>query len=317
MLEPEIEIPVHTKPKQRFSGHQTFALRIAWLPKAVEAIREDPALLNDTLKSVTQLGLGKNMVESLRCWLEAYGVASNGERGWELTPEAKLILGDGGADEYLEDPQTLWWLHWKISTPREAPFFAWDLLINRWNEPSFSPTAVVDNFRRHAEEEGRTLSDVTMNQHFDVWLRTYSPTRSSRAVEDGLDSPLTALSFVRQLGDRETAGRREALYGFDLGRKRGVTQPLFHYFLLDWWDARDTKEQTAPFHEVAHGPRSPGRVLRMPEAEVLERLRLLSDSPVSGFELHESLNQQQLRKRGKLPAREAVLAMAYVRGKQK
>jgi len=314
--EPQIEISVSAAPQHRFSGHQTFALRIAWLPKAVEAIDQDPFLLNDTLKAVTQLGLGKNMVESLRCWLEAYGVASKGAEGWTLTTEGELIFGRNGADRYLEDPQTLWWLHWKISTLREAPFFAWDLLINRWNEPSFSPSAVVADFRRHAEQEGRTLSNVTLTQHFDVWLRTYSPTRAVRAAEDGLDSPLTSLALVRPYGERETLGRRETVYGFDLGRKRAISQPLFHYCLLDWWEARESDEQTAPFHEAAHGARSPGRVLRMPESEVLDRLRLLDARPDSGFEFHESLNQQQLRKRGRAPAREDILTAAYVRGKQ-
>ncbi|WGM45835.1 hypothetical protein KOAAANKH_00699 [Brevundimonas sp. NIBR10] len=312
----DLENPTIRKPEHRFSGHQTFALRIAWLPKAVEAIAADPNLLNNTLQSVTRLGLGKNMVEALRCWLEAYGVATKGTNGWALTNEAALILNrPHGFDPFLEDPQTLWWLHWKISTLRVAPFFAWDLMINRWNEPSFSASAVVESFARHAEQDDRVLSEVTMKQHFEVWLRTYCAPKGGRALEDGLDSPLAGLALVRQFGERETAGRREHVYGFDLGRKRGVSQALFHYCLIDWWDARPDDEQTAPFHEVAHGSRSPGRVLRMPEGEVRERLHLLGAIQTSGFELHESLSQQQLRRTDSpLPDRLGALTAAYARG---
>jgi len=297
----------------RFSGHQTFALRIAWLPKAVAAIQGGLDVLNDPLQGVIELGLGKNMVEALRCWVEAYGVARRCPDGWRLTEEAAVIFGSGGTDPYLEDTQTLWWLHWKISTLRTAPFFAWELLVNRWNDPTFTSSTAVQEFGRQAEREGRSLSEVTLKQHVDVWLRTYLSPRGVRAMEDGLDSPLAALGFVRQAGEREAAGRHEPVFAFDLSAKRGISLPLFRYALLDWWEARDGRDDTAPFHEAAHGPGSPGRVFRLPETDVRNRLQALSADPKSGFELHESLNQYQVRRRGPAPSLPAALAAAYAR----
>ncbi|MEO8112918.1 MAG: DUF4007 family protein, partial [Phenylobacterium sp.] len=102
-----------------------------------------------------------------------YGVARRGPDGWQLTDEGAVIFASQGEDPYLEDPQTLWWLHWKISTLRTAPFFAWELLVNRWNDPTFTSSAAMLEFARQAEREGRTLSEVTLKQHIDVWLRTY------------------------------------------------------------------------------------------------------------------------------------------------
>lgn len=79
--------PANDAAAFRFGGHQSFALRIAWLPKAVAAIEAGVDPLSDPLVGVVELGLGKNMVEALRCWIDAFGVARrrrDGGGGWEL-----------------------------------------------------------------------------------------------------------------------------------------------------------------------------------------------------------------------------------------
>jgi hypothetical protein len=216
----------------RFGGHQTFALRIAWLPKAATAIEDGQDPLTNPINGVINLGLGKNMVEALRCWIEAYGVARKTGATWRLTPEGAAIFRTMGYDRFLEDEQTLWLLHWNISTQRRAPFFAWELLINRWNEQRFTPSSVVLSFAREAERALRSLSDISARQHFDDWLHTYLPTRGSRVEEQGLDSPLAALGFVTAVGDREISnGRREPVYAFNLNPKRSISQALFDHCL--------------------------------------------------------------------------------------
>ena len=88
------------------------------------------------------------MVEALRCWIVAFGIARNVDQRWSMTPLGHAIFGPLGHDRFLEDEQTLWLLHWNIATLRKAPFFAWELLINRWNEPTFSASAILEVFLR-------------------------------------------------------------------------------------------------------------------------------------------------------------------------
>ena len=54
------------RPHYRFSGHESFACRYAWLPKAYRALRNDPLIFSDEPRAMVELGLGKNMVRSLR-----------------------------------------------------------------------------------------------------------------------------------------------------------------------------------------------------------------------------------------------------------
>src|ERR1035438_3904339 len=96
----------------RFSGHQTFPLRITWIPIAVAELAAGRDPLTDIDEGITKLGLGKNMVEALRCWIEAFQVANKTENRWELTPMGLLVFDPKtGADPFLEDHPTAWLLH--------------------------------------------------------------------------------------------------------------------------------------------------------------------------------------------------------------
>ena len=60
--------PKHAPPtgNLRFSGHETFAFRYAWLPKAFRALKRNAGAFADEDGAMVELGLGKNMVRSLR-----------------------------------------------------------------------------------------------------------------------------------------------------------------------------------------------------------------------------------------------------------
>ena len=50
----------------RISGHESFPCRYTWLPKAVRGIGVDFKLFGDEERAMVDLGVGKNMVRSIR-----------------------------------------------------------------------------------------------------------------------------------------------------------------------------------------------------------------------------------------------------------
>src|SRR5205085_5338801 len=98
-----------------FSGHETFVFRHAWLKKAVDAVAEEPAVFSQDNAIVT-LGVGKNMVRSIRHWGLATGMLAEEPKSrgirLQVTELGQMLLGQSGFDPYLEDPNTLWLLHW-------------------------------------------------------------------------------------------------------------------------------------------------------------------------------------------------------------
>lgn len=222
----------------RFSGHQTFPLRITWIPKAVGEIVAGRDPLSDIDEGITQLGLGKNMVEALRCWIDAFQIASRADGQWKLNDIGALIFHPTeGLDPYFEDVSTSWLLHWLISTNSDAPFFAWECMFNRWPAAEFSASQVIDAFQKESKSTARPASTVTLKQHWEVFLHSYRLPPTDRG-EDHLDSAMSVLRLIREFGERpNAAGRWETLYSFDFGRKQAISEQLFAFFLHDWWNS--------------------------------------------------------------------------------
>jgi hypothetical protein len=99
----------------RFSGHETFACRYAWLPKALQALERNPRIFGDEDRAMVELGVGKNMVRAIRFWVEAASMARTvGKAGLEATPLGRQVFGSKGLDPFMEDIQTLWLIHWNL-----------------------------------------------------------------------------------------------------------------------------------------------------------------------------------------------------------
>jgi hypothetical protein len=281
----------------RFSGHQTFPLRITWIPKAVAEIAAGNDPLTNIDEGITQLGLGKNMVEALRCWIEAFQIAKRAEREWTLTEIGSLVFNPkDGLDPYYEDVSTSWLLHWLISTNAESPFFAWECLFNRWPATEFSSSQVIDAFHREADKGLRPVSSVTVRQHWEVFLHSYRRPPADKG-EDHLDSAMSVLQLIQEFGERPNAsGKWEKLYSFDLTRKQAIPEQLFAFFLHDWWNRKYPDERTTPLREIVMGEHSPGRLLKMQETEILQRVTELTHRQPKMFQLVESTNLRQLHR---------------------
>ena len=289
----------------RISGHETFPCRYTWLPKAVRGLRVNPKLFSDEADAMVYLGVGKNMVRSIRFWSQVAGVATGGGKGGghQLTPFGTTLLGERGLDPFLEDIRTLWLIHWNLSTDINSPLLAWDYLLNRWQEPELVPSAILKALKKEAEKRENHLSAVTLEQHFDTFLHTYVPTRGRKGEvqEDNLDCPLVELELIIKVGEREldrSSGKRETLYGFRREEKPDVTPELFVYCLNDFWQKHHPTESTLTLREVAHGHGSPGQVFKLPEECIRIRVDALARKTSGLFTYNETANQQQIQKHG-------------------
>jgi len=277
----------------RFSGHETFPCRYTWLPKAFLAITNDAKIFADDERAMVELGVGKNMVRAIRFWVQVTGVAvSNKEAGFSVTCFGQQLLSPEGFDPFLEDVRTLWLIHWKLSTHVDEPLFAWEYLLNHWHHPEISRTEALRAFRQEANRLDRTLADITLEQHFDTFLHTYVPTRSSKGIiqEDTLDCPLVELNLIQQIGERKLdgSGKSETVYAFRREPKPEITSGLFIYCLADFWATRRPHEETLSFRDVALTPGSPGQVFKLSEWEIRERLEKLEEDSQGIYQYRES-----------------------------
>jgi hypothetical protein len=288
--------------KYRISGHEGFACRYAWLPKIVKSLSTDSELFFDEENAMVMLGVGKNMVRSIRFWCLAFGIAQVVKASsYSLTEFGKSLLGPTGYDRFLEDPRTLWLLHWKLTANVKNPLLAWDYLFNRWQEPELETERVMRALAREAESSGLEISTATLEQHFQAFIHTYVATRGPKGdvQEESLDSPFVELELILRSGQREFRDgteKREPIYVFKRERKPEITPELFAYCLGDFWRTRHNSEQTLPLSEIANGHGSPGQIFKLPEEDVRERAESL-ESHTDCFSYNDSSLLQQVKRR--------------------
>ena len=168
-----------------FSGHQTFPFRYTWLKKGVDAVTEDPTIFSSEDASVI-LGVGKNMVSSIRHWCSvAELIKKDDSQRKQLVPTklGTFIFNDNnGVDPYLDDPATLWLIHWKIATNiNQATAWYWAFNIFRENHFSFNLFKdELDKWTHQQKPTMRSVSDNTMQRDIQCFIRTYCQSHHNR-----------------------------------------------------------------------------------------------------------------------------------------
>ncbi len=255
-----------------FAGHQTFAVRSGWLKKGLDALQNDPQIFNRDDAIVT-LGVGKNMVTSIRHWIFAMKMARFSGRDLVLSPLGQTIFGGSsceGLDPYLEDPATLWILHWKLCGP-ESEAFTWAWSFNHWREWEWTRDKLAQSLLEAAQMRlAKAPSSETVERDVGVLLQSYvaSSTRNQNA-EDGLDCPLRDLGLIRATLDGQ--------FRFVVGAKPSLPPTIFAWALCEYWSWKYAHAQTLSVRELTYGEGSPGVVFKLDEDSVLQGLDELHD----------------------------------------
>ena len=121
----------------KFRAHETFFIRKGWLSKGLRYVTQKPDVFVDKKENpMDVLGIGANMVKSLRYWLQAVGLTSEpskGKRLQKLTDFGKLVFKH---DRYTEELGTLYLLQYKLVTNEEmAP--SWYYFFNVFTMQEF------------------------------------------------------------------------------------------------------------------------------------------------------------------------------------
>ncbi len=257
-----------------FSGHETFTLRHGWLAKAVDAINRDASAFNSD-DAMVELGVGKNMVRSIRHWALATGVLAEtkGTRGASLyvTELGKLLFDEhSGVDRFNEDPNTLWLIHWKLCT-NERRSTTWCWAFNLLASIDFTRDGLQDLLS--CELRQRDIagpSEGSIKRDVDCFIRCYVRDTSGKVSEDTLECPLADIAMVHSSGDR-------ILYSFNRGPQPSLSDLVFAYGLLDYWESSHSQQETIAFSDLAFGFGSPGLVFKLDELSLITRLERLHD----------------------------------------
>ena len=201
-----------------FSGHDTFHCRLFWLKKGFDYISNGEKFKDD---SGVALGVGRNMVNSIRFWLKAFGIV--GEENL-LNPLYERLFADEGWDPYLENEGTLYLLHYQLCAENHSSIY--NILFSelRKIKPEFSK----QHFVRHVKEKDASQNEKILEKDFSVFLRTYGSSKE-KSKEDSYSGLLSELSFLKDVGETQN---NEKLYRIENPRQEEVPFEIILYAIL-------------------------------------------------------------------------------------
>ena len=284
--------------KVSFSGHETFVFRYGWMKKAIDAVQDNPTLFTCD-DAMVALGVGKNMVRSIRHWALATRILEEEPRtrGNQLKPTelGKLLFGAGGRDPYLEDINTLWLLHWNLVTNEERST-TWCWAFGKLPSDEFTKDYLAGVIREEIQRRNlKSPSESSLRRDIDCFIHTYTATSAAKraVLEDSLDCPIVELSLIEE-------DVIPNLFRFKRGAQRTLSGEVFAYALLEFWDRVAAARETLSFTEVAYGFASPGVAFRVDENSLSERLDSLEQITNGRLVYAETAGLKQIYRHGKI-----------------
>ncbi|EFL89437.1 conserved hypothetical protein [Ahrensia sp. R2A130] len=286
----------------RFSGHETFPLRRLWLRKAYEAVREaegtDASEVFDKDAGIIRFGVGKNMVFAIRHWARICRVIEEDAQGHcKIGPVGNLLFhSETGVDPYLENIASTWLLHWIIASDSENAT-TWYYAFNHLNAGTFDRETIASPLRDLCLELSRSrASAATIKRDVEVFVRSYVSRIAGSSVDDQVETVLSELNLVR-----EVAGKA---FEFRRGPKPSLPDGVFAYALHDFWSRKERLTASAvssiSVEEIAFEPGSPGRIFKMNEDAVIDRLVHIDRTTSKAFVWSDTAGVRNVSKRDKI-----------------
>lgn len=284
--------------RYKFSGHQTFVFRHGWLEKGVRGVAECPSIFSDD-DALVRLGVGKNMVESIRHWCQVTQLVKPDGRTKEsatlrlkLTDIARRLLLEGGWDPFLEDDASLWLIHWLLVSNPEVGT-AWQILFSTFHRPDFTKRELVHFFSSFAEKESLKVTDTVLARDVDCLVRTYAVAPNGKkqtSPEETFDCPLLQLNLIQPSPDGE-------MYRFAIGPKPSLPSAIFAYALHQYFDRARAGRNTMSVQECLYGPSSPGQAFKLDENSLIEYVEEMEDETRGAVLLDETAGLKQIYRR--------------------
>ena len=274
--------------KTSFGRNETFNLRYSWLNKGLKELKQNKSLFL-LEEAPLILGVGKNMVNSIKYWLGAYQVID-----FSMEPPSETDFGRiiNKYDPYLENPATLWLLHWKLCTnPDNATFYHW--FFNHFKKTRFTKIELINEIIDWLDDHGcKKVSPATLERDGLLLLKTFSNSADEvKNFEESLENPFYALNLLSKNTDNSYTTTYEPRDSLDYNILGMCLIEIFNSTegtdLLD----KTAKRLQMPISEFLYESPSVTKIFRINEAYFYQLLEKLSAQYSDIFKFDDTAGQ--------------------------
>ena len=209
----------------KFRGHETFFIRKGWLSKGLKNVVQDPSVfMGNNTNPMDVLGIGSNMVKSLRYWLQAVGLTvepTSGRREQTLTQLGAVVVQN---DPYIEELGTLWLLHYCLAKNiKDAT--AWYYFFNEFKLAEFEKEDFLRQISAYLRMNYGDVSERSLEDDYNCIINTYLPKNKYNPdkiqPESNIDCPFGELELL------EVVDRKGKIY-----RKISPNREMIHPLII-------------------------------------------------------------------------------------
>ena len=285
--------------KLLFSGHETFACRLFWLKKGYDFIKQGGSFSSES--AMIELGVGKNMVPSIRYWMKSFGLLTVNDT---LTELSELMLDEAnGLDPYLENGTSLWLLFYNVLYPSNdsdsiyAAIFPIVFKSLKMQKVHFSENYLIEYIKKYCTENDSSIpTQRTLAKDVSVFLKSMIKQKGKKvSIEDGLTSVFQELELVKKSPTLNNFG--ESMYEFIISDEVELNENLVMWIILKQFP----EQKSISLHRIERVFSS--MFLLSPKAfavviESLSRyhknLTITSDAGIKELQIHSVINKEKL-----------------------
>lgn len=255
-----------------YARHQSFYIRDKWFSKGLKAVSDNVRFFFNEYSFET-IGLGKNMVESLKYWLLAFNVLEEksveGQRIHELSDLGKILYE---YDRFLQRKETLAILHYNLVKNKNDQSTVFEWFFNKYKETFVSKPELLNSFITWVRQnETKEISEKSLKRDIDCLIQFYTKKPDEDDPEDTIFSPFYKMALIRN----ESSGE-----GFDTIKKvipeiDDIGIIALYYVLLS--HQATTAVELISIDEILNGDHLWGKTYNLSRSKVVEALNILTN----------------------------------------
>lgn len=246
-----------------FTGHESFVCRNAWLKKGFDYRAFGKSDIED---AVIKLGVGKNMVASIKYWLRSFNILTDRDENTEFATWLFETY-----DTYLEDIASIWLLHYSIIKSEKAYLF--NVFFNEFvkERTEFTKEHLLNFLKRKTEEQGLAyFSPRTYESDVNVLLRSYLRANDGKTdVEEETSTLLIDLNLLSTFQLENTEGKFDQWYSISRTEREDLPIHVLLFAILDNYPVNTS----ISFFELLEGYNSPGVIFNISEKGLENKIK--------------------------------------------
>ena len=212
--------------KVKMKRHESFSIREGWLAKGLIAVKEDSKVFSSS-DATDVLGIGTNMVKSLKYWMTATCLIKEENKKMVLTELGDLI---DKYDPYLEDIFSWWLIHLNLILNLDESY-VYNLFFNKCTMKVFSKRDVFEYISNNLRNNKLEFNENILQDEVNMIIKTYSIEEKVDNPENNFICPLSELNLIKKV-DVNTYERMKPEY-------RNLNYLIIYYLLIKLSEDKD------------------------------------------------------------------------------